>query len=92
MGIGEDKANRRVRLNVKIKIFANKGKSKKARINSAFEALDLELQYKRENPTEFEEIFSALERFSQKRNRYFHILQMLKMTKIAKILRLKMTR
>lgn len=36
-------------------------------INSAFEALELVLKYKRENPQEFEEIFSALARFNQKR-------------------------
>ncbi len=51
----------------KITLFANESRSKEARINSVFEALDLVLKYKRENPQDFEEIFSALERFSQKR-------------------------
>ncbi len=55
------------KVNARIKVFADKGKSKEARIDSIFEALDLVLKYKRENPQEFEEIFSALERFSQKR-------------------------
>ena len=54
-------------VNAKIKAFKDESKSKKVRIDSAFEALDLVLQYKRENPQEFEEIFSALTRFSQKR-------------------------
>lgn len=48
-------------------IFANEYASHKMRIDSAFEALDLVLKYKRENPQEFEEIFRALEQFSQKR-------------------------
>ena len=55
------------KVNARIKAFANESKSKKVRIDSAFEALDLVLKYKRENPQEFEEIFRALERFSQKR-------------------------
>lgn len=54
-------------LKSKIDTFTNEYESKQTRINSAFEALDLVLKYKRENPKEFEEIFSALERFSQKR-------------------------
>lgn len=53
--------------NAKIKFFKDEGESKKARIDSAFEALELVLKYKRENSQEFEEIFSALARFSQKR-------------------------
>ena len=55
------------KLNAKIKTCADNSAPKKVRIDSAFEALDLVLEYKRENPNEFEEIFSALERFSQKR-------------------------
>lgn len=51
----------------KIDIFRNDSADKKVRIDSAFEALELVLKYKRENPQEFEEIFSALARFSQKR-------------------------
>lgn len=51
----------------KIDIFRNDSANKKVRIDSAFEALELVLKYKRENPQEFEEIFSALARFSQKR-------------------------
>lgn len=51
----------------KIDIFSNDSADKKVRIDSAFEALELVLKYKRENPQEFEEIFSALARFSQKR-------------------------
>lgn len=54
-------------LKSKIDTFTNEYESKQMRINSAFEALDLVLKYKRENPKDFEEIFSALERFSQKR-------------------------
>lgn len=54
-------------LKEKITLFADESKPKEARIDSAFEALDLVLKYKRENPQEFEEIFSALTRFSQKR-------------------------
>lgn len=54
-------------LKSKIDTFTNEYESKQTRINSAFEALDLVLKYKRENPQEFEEIFSALARFSQKR-------------------------
>lgn len=54
-------------LKSKIDTFTNEYESKQTRINSAFEALDLVLRYKRENPKDFEEIFSALERFSQKR-------------------------
>lgn len=53
--------------NGKIDIFRNDSADKKVRIDSAFEALELVLKYKRENPQEFEEIFSALARFSQKR-------------------------
>ena len=37
------------------------------RIDSAFDALDLVLKYRRENPKEFDEIFNALEAFSKKR-------------------------
>lgn len=55
------------KVNARIKAFKDESKPKNARIDSAFEALDLVLQYKRENPQEFEEIFSALGRFSQKR-------------------------
>ena len=54
-------------LKKKIDIFTDKYSSPQMQIDSAFEALDLVLKYKRENPQEFEEIFSALERFSQKR-------------------------
>ncbi len=48
-------------------IFTNELESKQKRVDSAFEALDLILAYKKQNPQEFEEIFCALERFSQKR-------------------------
>lgn len=48
-------------------IFTNELESKQKRVDSAFEALDLILAYKKQNPQEFEEIFSALARFSQKR-------------------------
>ncbi len=54
-------------LKEKSKVFTNEYASPQMRIDSAFEALDLVLQYKRENPQDFEEIFSALARFSQKR-------------------------
>ena len=48
-------------------IFTNELESKQERVDSVFEALDLILAYKKQNPQEFEEIFCALERFSQKR-------------------------
>ena len=51
----------------KIDIFRNDSADKKVRIDLAFEALGVVLKYKHENPQEFEEIFSALARFSQKR-------------------------
>ena len=54
-------------LKEKIDIVADKDANIDMRIDSAFEALDLVLKYKRENPQEFEEIFRALEQFSQKR-------------------------
>lgn len=52
---------------LKSSFFKDEGETKKVRIDSAFEALELVLKYKCENPQEFEEIFSALARFSQKR-------------------------
>lgn len=69
MGAREVKANRRVKLNLKqkIDIVADKDANIDMRIDSAFDTLDLVLKYKRENPQEFEEIFRALEQFSQKR-------------------------
>ena len=54
-------------LKEKINIVADKDANIDRRIDSAFDALDLVLEYKRENPKEFDEIFSALEAFSQKR-------------------------
>ena len=54
-------------LKEKINIVADKDANIDMRIDSAFEALDLVLKYKRENPKEFDEIFSALEAFSKKR-------------------------
>lgn len=69
MGVREIKANRRVKLNLKqkIDIVADKDANIDMRIDSAFDTLDLVLKYKRENPKEFDEIFNALTRFSQKR-------------------------
>lgn len=52
---------------LKSSFFKDEGESKKVRTDSAFEALELVLKYKRENPQEFEETFRALARFSQKR-------------------------
>ena len=54
-------------LKEKINIVADKDANIDRRIDSAFDALDLVLKYKRENPKEFDEIFSALEAFSKKR-------------------------
>ena len=54
-------------LKQKIDIVADKDANIDRRIDSAFDALDLVLKYKRENPKEFDEIFSALEAFSKKR-------------------------
>ena len=54
-------------LKEKIDIVADKDANIDRRIDSAFDALDLVLKYKRENPKEFDEIFSALEAFSKKR-------------------------
>ena len=54
-------------LKAKIDIVADKNANIDRRIDSAFDALDLVLEYKRDNPKEFDEIFSALERFSKKR-------------------------
>lgn len=54
-------------LKEKIDIVADKDANIDMRIDSAFDALDLVLKYKRENPKEFDEIFNALTRFSQKR-------------------------
>lgn len=36
-----------------------------AKVDSAMEALDLVLEYRRENPQDFEDIFTALENISQ---------------------------
>ncbi|MGX3045237.1 hypothetical protein [Helicobacter sp. T3_23-1056] len=55
------------KLKQQAEIFTNELESKQKRVDSAFEALDLILAYKKQNPKEFEEIFCALERFSQKR-------------------------
>ena len=54
-------------LKEKIDIVADKDANIDMRIDSAFDALDLILKYKHENPKEFDEIFSALEAFSKKR-------------------------
>ena len=54
-------------LKEKIAIVADKDANVDRRIDSAFDALDLVLEYKRENLKEFDEIFSALEAFSKKR-------------------------
>ena len=54
-------------LKQKIDIVADKDANIDRRIDSAFDTLDLVLEYKRENPKEFDEIFSALEAFSKKR-------------------------
>ena len=54
-------------LKEKINIVADKDANIDRRIDSAFDALDLILKYKHENPKEFDEIFSALEAFSKKR-------------------------
>ena len=54
-------------LKQKIDIVADKNANIDRRIDFAFDALDLLLEYKRENPKEFDEIFNALEAFSKKR-------------------------
>ena len=54
-------------LKQKIDIVADKNANIDRRIDFAFDALDLVLEYKRENPQEFDEIFNALEAFSKKR-------------------------
>lgn len=54
-------------LKQKIDIVTDKDENIDRRIDFAFDALDLVLEYKRQNPQEFDEIFSALEAFSKKR-------------------------
>ena len=54
-------------LKEKISIVADNKANIDRRIDFAFDALDLVLEYKRENPQEFDEIFNALEAFSKKR-------------------------
>lgn len=54
-------------LKEKIAIVSDNKANIDMRIDFAFDALDLVLEYKRQNPQEFDEIFSALEAFSKKR-------------------------
>ena len=51
----------------KVAVVADKDTNIDRRIDSAFDALDLVLEYKRQNPQELDEIFNALEAFSKKR-------------------------
>ena len=51
----------------KVAVVADKDTNIDRRIDFAFDALDLVLEYRRDNPKEFDEIFNALEAFSKKR-------------------------
>lgn len=51
------------------KILQDSHASKQKKLDSAFNAIEAILAYKRENPSEFEALFSAMERICQKRKR-----------------------
>lgn len=59
--------NLSLNLKGKIKLLRDENKPKQERLNAAFEALECVLKYRRENRDEFDEIFTALEKFATKR-------------------------